>query len=123
MHKLIVILVLFLVVAGCSKDDAIYQEVNTTYTAANSVDTTLKIQAYPNPFNSIITIGFLLTKSNNTTIEVANLLGEIIFTVPAVNAISGNNQVVLDLSQLASGVYFLKVTSGNHSAIKRILKN
>ncbi len=113
---------LFWVLASCSKDDAIYQEVNTTYTAANPVDTTLKVEVYPNPFESMIIVGFTLNKTENTTMEIINQMGQVIYKLPTVNTTLGNNQIVLDLSNLASGLYFLQVKSGNRSIIKKILK-
>jgi hypothetical protein len=122
MHKLIVILVLFLVVAGCSKDDAIYQEVNTTYTAANPVDTTLKVVVFPNPFDSLISINFTLTNTENAAIEILDNFGRIVYNLPFVSVKSGDNQIMLDLSQLSSGIYVLKLKSGNRSIIKKILK-
>ena len=118
MNKPTVYFLFLVVLAACSKDEAMYKEVKTTYVA----DTTLNVEVVPNPFDSVTTIGFALNKSESTTIQVINVSGKIMYSLPYLHPISGNNQVALNLSQFASGVYFLKVTSGSRSTIKRIIK-
>lgn len=118
MHKLIVILVLFLLVAGCSKDDAIREEVKPSHVA----DTTLDFLAYPNPFESFINVNFTLTNTENVAIEILDNFGNIVYNLPFVSVKSGDNQIMLDLSQLSSGIYVLKLESGKRTKIKRIVK-
>lgn len=118
MNKSTVFFLFLVLMVACIKDEAMYKEVKTAYVA----DTTLNVEVVPNPFDSVITISFALHKSESTTIQVSNVSGKIMYVLPYLHPISGNNQVALNLSQVASGVYFLKVTSGNRSTIKRIIK-
>lgn len=118
MNKLIVLLVFFVVTAGCLKDDAIREEVKPSHIA----DTTLDFQAFPNPFDSLVSINFTLTNTENAAIEILDNFGRTVYNLPFVSVKSGDNQIMLDLSQLSSGIYVLKLESGKRTKIKRIVK-
>lgn len=66
--------------------------------------------AYPNPTNSEITIKILEKNSENLTYHLYDSKG-IFITKGKID----NDQATLQLGQYASGVYMLKVTSGNNS--------
>lgn len=71
------------------------------------------LSIYPNPVNNQLTI-----KAKNydiESVEIFNLLGK---------RISHQNNLInntMDVSEIATGVYLLKVTSGNNSVTKRIV--
>jgi hypothetical protein len=66
-----------------------------------------KLEVYPNPFNNIFTVGV----DSDSKIEIYNLLGKIIKTK---NVSIGSFQ--FDMTNFASGVYFLKVTNDKNSS-------
>ncbi|WP_298543369.1 immunoglobulin-like domain-containing protein [uncultured Aquimarina sp.] len=72
---------------------------------------------YPNPTSSILYI----ESSENLmdTIEVMDMSGRIIKRIEQ-DAVS---RYQMNTSHLAGGIYFVKITSGNKEAIKRITKN
>ena len=73
------------------------------------------LQIYPNPTKSLLNI------SNNQTIdklEITNLLGQTIMT-KSPNSLSST----LDLSNAATGVYFVKVFVGNNERVIKIVRN
>jgi hypothetical protein len=72
------------------------------------------ISIYPNPTNSIINI-----KCDNIikSIELFDVQGRILGT----KMISENSEV-LDISDKANGVYFLKITSENGSKVEKLIK-
>ena len=72
---------------------------------------------YPNPTSSEINIVFSATLEN-ATIEVLSLSGELLGASIVVNA----DKTVLDLNDLPSGLYLIKVQSGSDVVIKRITK-
>lgn len=70
------------------------------------------IDFYPNPFEDLLS--FKLNHRDKAVVDVYDNLGQIVYT----NTIT-NSQAQVDLSQLASGVYYLKV---NQSKSYKIIK-
>lgn len=74
---------------------------NPSTLASNSFNTNLKFSLYPNPANSIINID-LATEVKS--VEIYSLLGQKMFS---------STQKQLDIANLASGIYMLKVQDEN----------
>lgn len=65
---------------------------------------------YPNPFNPTTTIQFNLPASADVEVQVYDMVGRMVMTLPAQNIAAGaNRSVQLNASQLASGSYFYRV--------------
>jgi len=76
---------------------------------------------YPNPFNPTTQINYQIPKDGNVTLVVYNSLGQEIKTLVNQYQSSGIYVVQFDASELPSGVYIYKLTSGNFSAVKKML--
>lgn len=77
-------------------------------------------QNYPNPFNPNTTIKFDLPKAGQVSLKIYDLLGKEVYSFnEAKNA--GFYQVNFNGSNLASGMYFLKLVSGEYSSVKRMV--
>ena len=72
-------------------------------------------QNFPNPFNAKTSISFGLPTSSDVNISIYNVAGQLVesMNLPRLNA--GEHNVLWDASNVASGVYFYKVTADNHS--------
>ncbi|PIE78008.1 MAG: hypothetical protein CSA15_10125, partial [Candidatus Delongbacteria bacterium] len=78
-----------------------------------SIDT-YSLSNYPNPFNSTTTIGFKLPKISDISLQIFNNSGELVKTLINNQRVkSGNHEVVLDLENYSSGVYYSKLTVNN----------
>ncbi|WP_299440110.1 T9SS type A sorting domain-containing protein [uncultured Aquimarina sp.] len=75
------------------------------------------ITVYPNPTSSTLYIES--SENPMDTIEVMDMSGRVIKRIEQ-DAVS---RYQLNTSHLAGGIYFVKITSGNKEAIKRITKN
>ena len=75
-------------------------------------------QNYPNPFNARTSIGFSLPEQSDVTIEVYNLLGQKTATLTAGLMPAGNHTVTWDASDVASGIYYYKITAGEYSDVR-----
>ena len=64
---------------------------------------------YPNPLNHQATVSFSLDKQSKVTIELFDMLGKRVLKVVDSEFGAGDHRVALDVSSLASGVYFLKI--------------
>lgn len=77
-------------------------------------------QNYPNPFNPSTNISFSLPVSGNTELKIYDLLGNEVSTLASSYMKAGVYNLPFDASNLASGVYIYKLTSGTFSESKRM---
>jgi len=78
-------------------------------------------QNYPNPFNPTTTIKYELPSDSPVSLKVYDVLGrEVLKLVDGVER-SGSHEVVLNASDLSSGVYFYRLKAGDFMDTKRLL--
>ena len=78
-------------------------------------------QNYPNPFNPETTIRFQIPQSGNVSLNVYDVLGRKIATLVDEYKLAGKYEVIFNGKELASGVYFYRLQSGNFIAEKKIV--
>ncbi|MFA4851532.1 MAG: T9SS type A sorting domain-containing protein [Bacteroidales bacterium] len=78
----------------------------------NEENTSLEITVYPNPATNYVNIGYPPMQFEK--VEIVSINGKILRTY-------NGNQNSLDVSGLASGVYFLKLDAGNMVYVKRVI--
>jgi hypothetical protein len=79
----------------------------------NDLEENGNIQLFPNPASDIITLSSAVSIDQ---VELMNIQGQIVRTFSNVNA----SQYTLDLNALSSGLYMVRLTSGNQSANRLI---
>ena len=82
------------------------------------------LQNYPNPFNATTTISFQLPSDEKVTLQIFNILGQMVTTVlNNVELERGYHQIIFDESQLSSGMFFyrLSLSGGKLSITNRML--
>lgn len=72
-------------------------------------------QNYPNPFNSTTYIRYSILVSGNVTLKVFDLLGNEVTTLLNRYQERGNYNVIFQADNLASGIYFYRLTAGDPS--------
>ncbi len=75
------------------------------------------IEVYPNPFNNNVTVS--LVDNTPATIEVVTMEGVNVYNITTNNNSSFAN---INLTQLTSGVYFIKVTQNGNTAVQKLVK-
>jgi hypothetical protein len=70
-------------------------------------------QNYPNPFNPFTTIKFSLSKDSKVSLKVYDVAGRVVRTVIDREMSAGVYEIPLQANGLTSGVYFLRLRSGN----------
>jgi photosystem II stability/assembly factor-like uncharacterized protein len=78
-------------------------------------------QNYPNPFNPTTKIKFAITKLSEVKIVVFDAMGREVQTLVNEKLQAGTYETTFDGSQLTSGVYFYKISSGDFSETKKML--
>jgi hypothetical protein len=71
----------------------------------------------PNPTNGVLNIN-LNSKANDFKIEVIDALGKLIISENH----KGINQTSINVSDLSSGIYFVKIISGENTSTKKFIK-
>jgi len=68
-----------------------------------------KMINYPNPFNSSTTIEFTFPANQKFELSLYNVLGQKINSLEGISNSSGINQIKIDSTNLAGGIYFCSV--------------
>jgi Secretion system C-terminal sorting domain len=77
--------------------------------------------AYPNPFNPTTNISFDLKKAANTQIAVYNANGQLVATLVDGFRSAGYHNLSFDGSELASGVYFVRMKANNFTKSQKLI--
>ncbi|MBW7888190.1 MAG: T9SS type A sorting domain-containing protein [Bacteroidetes bacterium] len=81
----------------------------------------IRLENYPNPFNPKTTIVFALPEAENVRLVVYDYLGREVAVLVNGFVQNGKHEVQFDATNLASGIYFYSLKTGNHSIIKKML--
>jgi len=79
------------------------------------------LQNFPNPFNPVTTIRFVLAKQTDVELTVFDASGKKVRTLINGSMKAGEQSIQFNASDLASGVYFYRVKAGNYSETKKML--
>jgi sugar lactone lactonase YvrE len=78
-------------------------------------------QNYPNPFNPSTTINFSLPKAGFVTIEIHNILGQVVATLVQGTLNAGEHTVRFNAGSLASGVYLYTLRVGDRYEVRKMM--
>ncbi len=78
-------------------------------------------QNFPNPFNPETRIAFTLHRAGQVKLSVYDLLGRQVAVLTNGIMNSGRHEITFNGADLASGVYFYKLESGNMTSMKRMV--
>jgi len=76
---------------------------------------------YPNPFNPVTRIKFILSENELTTLRVYNLIGQEVAVLVNSNLQAGSYEVSFNAENLASGIYFYTLQAGKFKQTKKML--
>jgi hypothetical protein len=74
----------------------------------------------PNPFNPSTTIRYQLPTAGQVSLQVYDTAGRLITTLVQSQQVAGEYQVTFDGSQLVSGIYLARLTSGSYTATQKL---
>jgi ligand-binding sensor domain-containing protein len=89
----------------------------------NAESDKLRIEtAYPTPVtNELVVIFMAVQRAEKGKISITNVLGKVVLD-KALTIESGQNDLKIDASTLANGLYFITLTNGQQQVVKRFVK-
>lgn len=78
-------------------------------------------QNYPNPFNMETTISYNLPEDSEVMLQIYDIRGQHVSTLVNSHQSAGAHSVVWDGSNSLSGIYFYRISTGNHAVAKRMV--
>lgn len=119
-------------------DDTVVQAVPATLDHLTDLDVVMRIatgidgsgkipgslalfQNYPNPFNAATTIRYALAEQSKVTIEIYDILGQRIETLPKGEQSPGSFSAVWDAKDKPSGTYFYTVKAGDKAETRKMV--
>jgi photosystem II stability/assembly factor-like uncharacterized protein len=78
-------------------------------------------QNFPNPFNPVTMIRFSLPRADHVTLDVSNMLGEIIRTMIHSHLEAGDHFAIFDAKGFPSGVYLYRLKSSSGVLVKKMM--
>ncbi len=91
---------------------------NNIATGIDSWEGTFGVSLYPNPSSGKVVLDVEQVGFNETTVAVYNVTGQTLL-----NQKFSQKQIQLNLENQVSGMYYVKVTSGNNEVIKKLVLN
>ncbi len=76
-------------------------------------------KAYPNPAKNVLNVSMTLNNTDDVTVSLVSVNGQVLLSKSAKNTGSFTTQI--DVSNLASGLYFLRVTTSLGSASEKLI--
>ena len=77
--------------------------------------------AYPNPFNPVTTMTLIMPVSGDITVEVYNLLGQVVATLASGYMESNTYTLTWDASNASSGVYFVQANAEGFTKTQKLM--
>lgn len=107
-------------------DNMFGREIVDNVIALKNIETTMPhsfmlYQNYPNPFNPSTSIKFDVARSSIVKVALYDLLGREVLVPINEYMNAGTYEISVSLNNLASGLYFYKMTSGSFTDIKKMI--
>ena len=101
--------------------DGTYRFSNEIEVISGNVTGFIVSQNYPNPFNPVTNIDYQIPQNSEVTIEIFDLLGNIVDELVNEEKPAGSYSIEFDASSLASGIYYYKFTAGGFVDVKKLV--
>ena len=92
-----------------------------TLTAETFTKDPSTLHVYPNPTQSSITVDYLVNDTAAVVLRITNLQGQVIYESKSAPVI-GSQSNTINVSNQASGIYFLTITSGSDTQTAKFIK-
>ncbi|MES2559368.1 MAG: YCF48-related protein [Bacteroidota bacterium] len=103
---------------GCISSDSVVVSISSGVKAisGNIAD----FNVYPNPNNKLFVLDFTIQRKQETAISIMNIMGDVVYS-ENLKGFSGKYSNSISLESFSSGVYFVKVQSGETTQTTKLL--
>jgi uncharacterized surface protein with fasciclin (FAS1) repeats len=70
------------------------------------------LRVFPNPTNNQFTLDIELTQTENVTVDLVNIVGQVVKTIDLGTRSAGLNREYIDVNDISEGIYFMNLTVG-----------
>jgi hypothetical protein len=97
--------------------------VHVNETGIEEIANGFSFSMFPNPANSNSNsnIAYQLESEQNVTVELFNMLGEKVYGENLGLTSAGQHSMVLNTQQYEPGIYFVRLTTDNGTALKKLV--
>jgi hypothetical protein len=81
----------------------------------------INYKVYPNPTNNNVTLKYNLSNTENVQISIVDIYGKIIKNITVINKQSISKNI--DLTNISSGIYFVKLQGETFNKLVKVIKN
>lgn len=93
----------------------------TNLTSVHESTGEIAFKTYPNPTNDIVNIAFELPNASPVSVNIYDMTGKLMSTEQKGNLISGQQNMQVDLSALAAGIYRIELVTGSVRSNSRVV--
>lgn len=101
-----------------NNSDAVVTINNNIFAGVNEMTFDNSYAVYPNPASGSFYIHLNNTGAEHVSVEIMNQLGQ---TIKKEDLGTGSIDASINISDLESGIYFVKTTAGNKSSVKKLI--
>jgi hypothetical protein len=81
------------------------------------------LNVFPNPTQDFINLNYTLSQNSSLTIEIVNLNGQLVKRMAFGNLQNGFHTQLIDISELASGIYQLNLVNNQNVVSQKLVKH
>jgi hypothetical protein len=104
---------------NCGTEDTTFTVV-IIGTGVESLADGTSLELYPNPTSDVINVAFNGSKTQNLTVRVVNMNGQLVYS-DAVGQYTGQYKNTIDLSNVAKGVYFVQLITDQGTINRKVV--
>lgn len=90
-------------------------------TGVQEISNGVSFNMYPNPTNGNTTLAFNLEQDQNVTVQVYNMLGEVVYSTNEGTLSTGQHTIMINGSTLNNAVYLVKLTTDSGVTVQRLI--
>ncbi len=79
------------------------------------------LSAYPNPFNTTLTVKFGLPSNSPVNISLYNVIGEQLQSIIDSNYLAGTHSATFNGNELSTGIYFIRMETKTSNLIEKVV--
>ena len=111
--------------AGTSVGNNIYLDdiniVDAVAAGIKTIESQVDLAVYPNPSAGVVNVSFNLTEKQNVAVNVVDMLGRTVETIPAAQYASGETVLTIGNKTYQAGVYFVNININGQQISKKII--